>query len=141
MAKLTATEIDAITIEIVNRLQNENEKTLVQMKEEFESSSHYETLSALINEYNNIVDRVDTLKVQLRDVCNCILPYRSNLDNISLENIIKEHIRSNEYISPSGLKLHKIKKSEIRNKVVLANLSTNGKVDIEELIAEIVVNL
>ena len=143
MAKLTATEIDAITIEIVNRLQNENDKILTQMKEEFESSSDYQRLNTLVYEFNETVDKLDSLQPEIQNIINFKLSYLSypGVKKISLEHIVKEHIKGNTYYSPSGLKLHAMKQSKIINKVVFANLSTNGKVDIEELIAEIVVNL
>jgi hypothetical protein len=144
MAKLTKAEINAIVEEICTRLRKRNseiqDENLGIYKESEECANLQESVQ-MYNDYINLalshreaIEKIIQLNNYFYKMPNNYfykMPTTLNLDKIVLE-------AASEAEGPQYTKSVLVKSKDIENKVVLANLETNGKFDVNSIITQII---
>jgi hypothetical protein len=136
MAKLTNAEIKAIVEEICNRLRTRNVEAQDKNVEIYKESEECANLQELVQMYNGYIN----LALSYRETIEKIIqinnytyktPTTLNLDKIILE--AASNTEGSQYTQ-----IVKVRPQDIENKVVLANLETNGKFDLNSIITQII---
>ena len=136
MAKLTKAEINAIVEEICTRLKNRNSEIQDENIGIYKESEECANLQELVQMYNGCIN----LALSHREAIEKIIPlnhYTYKLPTtLDLDKLVLQ--AASEAEGPQYTKPVYVKSKDIENKVVLANLETNGKVDISNLITQII---
>lgn len=136
MAKLTKAEINAIVEEICTRLRNRNSEIQAENVEIYKESEECANLQELVQMYNGCID----LALRHREDIEKIIPLNNYMykmpTTLNLDKIVLEAASGAE--GPQYTKSVHVKSKDIENKVVLANLETNGKFDVNSIITQII---
>lgn len=136
MAKLTKAEINAIVEKICTTLRNRNSEIQDENLGIYKESEECANLQELIQLYNGCIN----LALSHREAIEKIIPLNNYMykmpTTLNLDKLISEAASGAE--GPQYTKSVHIKSKDVENKVVLANLETNGKFDVNSVITQII---
>ena len=136
MAKLTKAEINAIVEEICTRLRKRNSEIQDENLGIYKESEECANLQESVQMYNDYINLALSHREAIEKIIQLNnyfykMPTTLNLDKIVLE-------AASEAEGPQYTKSVLVKSKDIENKVVLANLETNGKFDVNSIITQII---